>query len=96
MGTPFDELPRLPESGLRHSWGEWGPGDSLGTLNRLTPQAVAAARRACGRGVLIDLAEFAALAAACHTDGRYDFRFTSVPLNVTGGVGSPANSVAVR
>jgi hypothetical protein len=43
-----------------------------------------------------ELFSFAALAAACHADGRYDFLFTSVPLNVTGGVGSPANAVAVR
>jgi hypothetical protein len=43
-----------------------------------------------------ELFDFAALAAACHADGRYDFLFASVPLNVTGGVGSPANAVAVR
>jgi kynurenine formamidase len=43
-----------------------------------------------------ELFDFGALAAACHADGRYDFLFTSVPLNVTGGVGSPANAVAVR
>lgn len=43
-----------------------------------------------------ELFSFGALAAACHADARYDFLFTSVPLNVTGGVGSPANAVAVR
>jgi len=43
-----------------------------------------------------ELFDFGALAAACHADGRYDFLFTSVPLNVHGGVGSPANAVAVR
>ncbi len=43
-----------------------------------------------------ELFDFSALAAACHADRRYDFLFTSVPLNVTGGVGSPANAVAVR
>lgn len=41
--VPFDELPRLPSSGLRHSWDVHGRGDQLGTLNRLTPQVVAAA-----------------------------------------------------
>jgi hypothetical protein len=43
-----------------------------------------------------ELFDFAELAAACHADGRYDFLFASVPLNVAGGVGSPANAVAVR
>ena len=27
--------------------------------------------------------------------GRHEFLFTSVPLNVTGAVGSPANAVAI-
>jgi hypothetical protein len=43
-----------------------------------------------------ELFDFGALAAACHADACYDFLFTSVPLNVTGGIGSPANAVAVR
>jgi len=41
--VPFDELPVLPGSGLRHSWDVHGAGDQLGTLNRLTPAVVAAA-----------------------------------------------------
>jgi kynurenine formamidase len=41
--VPYDELPRLPESGLRHSWDLHGPGDQLGTLSRLTGPVVAAA-----------------------------------------------------
>lgn len=43
MVVPFDELPKLPGSGLRHSWDFHGPGDQLGTLNRLTGPVVAAA-----------------------------------------------------
>ena len=43
MAVPFDELPVLPGSGLRHAWDVWGPGDNLGTLNRLTGPVVAAA-----------------------------------------------------
>jgi kynurenine formamidase len=39
----YDSLPRLPGTGLRHAWDVWGPGDSLGTLNRLTGPVVAAA-----------------------------------------------------
>jgi kynurenine formamidase len=36
------------------------------------------------------------LAAACAADGRYEFLLTSAPLNVPGGVGSPANVLAIR
>jgi len=53
--VPFDELPRLPESGLRHSWRLYGPGDQLGTLNRLTGAAVAAAAEAVRTGERIGL-----------------------------------------
>jgi hypothetical protein len=37
----------------------------------------------------------AALAAACQRERRYEFLFTSVPLNVASAVGSPANEVAI-
>jgi kynurenine formamidase len=36
------------------------------------------------------------LAAACARDGRWSFLFTSAPLNVVGGVGSPSNALALR
>ena len=36
------------------------------------------------------------LAAACASDGVYDFFLTAAPLPVTGAVGSPVNPVAVR
>jgi len=36
------------------------------------------------------------LAEACASDGRYDFMLVSVPLNLRGGIGSPANAVAIR
>ena len=48
--VPYDELPRLPESGLRHSWDAHGPGDQLGTLSRLTEPVVAAAMGAVRTG----------------------------------------------
>lgn len=35
------------------------------------------------------------LAAACRRLGRYEFFFVSVPLNLTGGIGSPCQAVAV-
>lgn len=36
------------------------------------------------------------LASACALDGRYEFLFTSAPLRIPGGIGTPANAVAVR
>jgi kynurenine formamidase len=36
------------------------------------------------------------LAADCAADGRYDFFFTSAPLNIPGGVGSPPNALAIK
>jgi kynurenine formamidase len=36
-----------------------------------------------------------ALAAACAAQKRYEFLFTSAPLNVAGGVGSTANALAI-
>lgn len=43
-------------------------------------------------GELWDLDE---LAEACHERGAYDFLLTAEPLNMTGGVGSPANALAI-
>jgi len=36
------------------------------------------------------------LAEACANDNRYEFFFTSAPLNIPGGVGSPPNALAIR
>lgn len=36
------------------------------------------------------------LAEDCAADGRYDFFFTSAPLNVPGGIGSPPNALAIK
>lgn len=43
-----------------------------------------------------ELFDFEDLVAACRRDQRWKFLFSSVPLNVPGGVGSPANAVAIR
>jgi kynurenine formamidase len=49
-----------------------------------------------GLGMAIgELFSFGDLAAACARERRYEFLFVSVPLNVTGAVGSPANAVAI-
>ncbi len=36
------------------------------------------------------------LADDCAADGRYEFFFTSAPLNIPGGVGSPPNALAIK
>ncbi|MGA2410220.1 MAG: cyclase family protein [Candidatus Binataceae bacterium] len=36
------------------------------------------------------------LAEDCASDRRYDFFFTSAPLNIPGGVGSPPNALAIK
>jgi kynurenine formamidase len=52
---PFDSLPRLPQAGYQHAWDVWGPGDNLGTLNRLTGPVVAAAAGSVRTGERIGL-----------------------------------------
>jgi hypothetical protein len=36
------------------------------------------------------------LAADCARDGKYDFFFTSAPLRLRGGIGSPPNALAIK
>jgi hypothetical protein len=43
-----------------------------------------------------ELFDLRALAASCATDGRYEFFFTSAPLNVIGGVGSTPNAIVIK
>jgi kynurenine formamidase len=60
---------------------------SLGSLHqRLIP---------CLGFAIGELFDFAALAATCHRERRFEFLFVAVPLNLTGAVGSPANAVAI-
>lgn len=68
---------------------EVSPGDpAVGSLHRrLLPSL----------GMLLgELFQLEELARACATDGRWEFFFTSVPLHLPGGVGSPANAIAIR
>jgi kynurenine formamidase len=68
---------------------EAAPGDpALGSFHRQV--------LACLGLVLGELFDFEALAADSAADGRYSFLFSAVPLAVSGGVGSPANAVAIR
>ena len=43
-----------------------------------------------------ELFDLEALATACHADRRYTSFFTSAPLNLRSGVGSPPNALAIR
>jgi len=43
-----------------------------------------------------ELWDLDALAVDCAKDGAYEFLFTSAPLNVPGGVGSPPNAMAIK
>jgi kynurenine formamidase len=43
-----------------------------------------------------ELWDLDALAEDCAADGVYEFFFTSAPLNITGGVGSPPNALAIK
>ena len=46
--------------------------------------------------VVGELFDFDRLAERCADDGRWTFLFLSVPLNLQGGVGTPANAVVIR
>lgn len=43
-----------------------------------------------------ELWDLDSLASACAADGHYDFLLTVAPLPIVGGVGSPANAIAIR
>jgi kynurenine formamidase len=43
-----------------------------------------------------EMFDLEALAADCARDGRYTALFTSSPLNLRGGVGSPPNAIAIK
>ena len=43
-----------------------------------------------------EMFDLEALADDCAADGQWDFFFSGPPLRVTGGVGSPANPIAVK
>jgi len=51
----YDELAEVGDSGLRCSWGVFGAGDEVGTLNFVTPAARRAAAASVTEGVAIDL-----------------------------------------
>ncbi|HET6614522.1 MAG TPA: cyclase family protein, partial [Dehalococcoidia bacterium] len=40
--------------------------------------------------------ELEALADDCAGDGVYEFMFTTAPMHIRGGVGSPPNALAIK
>ena len=42
-----------------------------------------------------ELMDFESLSERCAALGRWDFFFSAAPLHVVGGVGSPANALAI-
>jgi kynurenine formamidase len=65
------------------------PGDpSIGSLHRrLIPMLGFA---------LAELLDLEGLSRACAADDRWEFLFVAAPMHLPGGVGSPANAVAIR
>jgi len=64
----------------------WDP--SVGVLH---------ARVLCYLGMPIgEMFDLEALAEDCARDGTYECMFTSAPLNLLGGVGSPPNALAIK
>jgi kynurenine formamidase len=53
--TRYRDLPLLEGIGMPHAWHEFGPGDQLGSINRLSPGRVAAAMRGVRTGRAINL-----------------------------------------
>lgn len=51
----YDDLPLNAELGMRHSWGVFGEGDQLGTLNHLRPESRVAASSLIQRGRVFNL-----------------------------------------
>lgn len=68
---------------------EVSPGDpAVGSLHRRMIPLLGLA--------LGELFQLDSLADECAADGSYEFLFVAVPLYVVGGVGSPANAIAIK
>jgi hypothetical protein len=53
--TAFDELPVLGDTGVRRSWDVFGAGDTLGTLNFITPATKTAALASVASGEAVNM-----------------------------------------
>jgi hypothetical protein len=81
----YAELPPAPHGG-RSAWGLFGADDNLGLVNLMTPERVAAAGRPYDPGEPVPIG-VADLELA---------RRQAAPMNAPGGIGSPANAVAIK
>lgn len=84
----YAELPMIEDTGYRRCWNEWGPGDELGSLDRVTPETVLAAAREARKGKVFSLD---LRLVATERDAVGAFRgFTTAracPLEIEGGGG---------
>ena len=83
------------------NWGRWGPDDEKGTVNLITEETRVAAARLVRTGVSVSMAHELLEEEAADNFSPFDHRMTSVeflfttaPLRVSGGTGSPLNPVA--
>ena len=85
-----EALPVRPDSGLREvgSPGSAGRSPHDGMMHRPWIALLGL--------VLGELWRLGELALDCREDGMYEFLVSAKPLNLTGGVGSPANALAVK
>ena len=63
------------------------------------PEVISPAHLACIRDMGMPFGEIfdlQALGADCAEDGQWDFLFVAQPLEITGGIGSPINPIAVK
>jgi len=80
---------RISAVALDNPTAEVAPGSAaIGSLHRrLIPML----------GVVVgELLDLERLAELCGADDRWEFLFVGVPMNLPGGIGSPANAVAIR
>lgn len=73
-------------------WPAWPGEGEVGGLGKLRLHEVMLNGWGMPIGEMLDLE---ALSAACEKQGRWTFFFSSMPLNVNGGVGSPCNAIAI-
>lgn len=89
--TPgFEAVPPAPNSPFAAAL-EGVPGVSAMMAKMMHPHLIAMLGFCIG-----ELWNLDALAADCAADGRYDFMVTVKPLHLVGGVGSPANAIAIK
>lgn len=86
-----EALPAVPDSPFRYVDPATGEALSAQLDGLIHPQLIALLGMAVG-----EMWDLDALAEDCARDGVYEFMVTAKPLNLVGGVGSPANAFAIK